>query len=219
MNIQKFQFDDFDTEETVVGAEPKLLLSEVEVLQQQAMESGHSEGMAAAQAGIEAAAVQAFQTILTGLESVQQMQEQLRGQVCEEAVRLAMLVARKMLPVWAEKSSLAEIEGLILACFRERHEEARIVIRLPDSLLDPIQARLDRLVAETGFSGRAVLLADPALRSTEARVEWANGGAEWDFEPQLQEIETVARQLATVRPKPVITAIPAPDDSAKEANE
>jgi flagellar assembly protein FliH len=220
MNIQKFQFDDFDVEETVVRAEPRLLLSEVEELQAQAQETGRQEGNAEAHASLEAQAVEAFGTIHIGLTELEVAQEVMRTQIYEEAVRLAMTVVRKVLPVWAEKQSLAEIEGLILACFKERHEEARIVIRLPDTLLDPIQARLDRLIAETGFSGKPVLLADPSLHAAEARVEWANGGAEWNFEAQLQEIETVAHRLTGTKTiKPAAGPEPLPTSSSKESTE
>lgn len=204
MNIQKFQFDDFDVEETVVRAEPRLLQSEAEDLQRQAREAGHEDGMIAAQASLEAQAVESFAAMRAGLLDLEARQDVVRGQVYEEAVRLAMSVVRKILPVWAARQSQTEIEGLILACFKERHEEARIVIRLPDALLDPIQSRLTAIVAESGFAGKPVLLADPSLKAAEARVEWANGGAEWSYEAQLHAVEAVAQQLASPKnAKPV----------------
>jgi flagellar assembly protein FliH len=211
MTVQKFQFDDFDVEEPSVRAEPKLLLSEAEELQGQAKDVGHAEGMAAAHASIEAEAIEAFAAIQASLAEVEAAQAAIQHQIYEEAVRLAMTVVRKVLPVWAAKQSLSEIEGLILTCFKERHEEARIVIRLPDALLDPVQSRLNALVAESGFAGKPVLLADPSLKVAEARVEWANGGAEWNYEAQLHAIEAVAHQLAN--PK---TSKPAPPIPSKE---
>ncbi len=206
MNIQKFQFDDFDVEETIVRVEPKLLLSEVEELQRQAQEAGREQGLVEAHASLEAQAVEAFSNLRTEIVDVEAAQNEMRNQIYEEAVRLAMSVVRKVLPVWSAKQSLAEIEGLILACFKERHEEARIVIRLPDALLDPVQVRLEALVAESGYPGKPVLLADPSLKAAEARVEWANGGAEWNYEAQLQAIEAVAHQLAN--PKAAKSASP-----------
>jgi flagellar assembly protein FliH len=206
MGIRKFQFDDFDIDENpqivfdemgvaVEQAPPTFTLEELETARQEAERTGRE--LAAQEAAISLNAdIAAALRDLADQTAILIEERRRQGEfIATEAVRLSTLIARKVLPAMAEANALREIEALILSCFRDRPEESRLVIRLPDHLLDSLGAKLESLMRDTGFAGKPILLADPTLKRAEARIEWANGGAEWSFEAQLAELESAAGKI------------------------
>jgi flagellar assembly protein FliH len=97
-----------------------------------------------------------------------------------EAVAAAAEIVRRLLPALGKREAISEVEALIRDCLTRLHDEPRLVVRVADELLDPVRQRVDQLSAEAGYTGRVILFADPALKSGDARVEWADGGAERD---------------------------------------
>jgi flagellar assembly protein FliH len=213
--VRKFQFDDFDMEaDGLAGGlavQQVFSLTEMAEARERTEAEAHAAGYAEAQASLEADAARALASALEQAAALRESQIRRNDAVASEAVRLAMLVARRVLPAFAESQAAREVEALIAACFKERPEEARLVIRVADALFDPIRARMEKLAAESGLAGAPVLLADPSLGLAEARVEWANGGADWDFEGRLADIEASARRLAA-RPAKAVEARAIPGD-------
>jgi flagellar assembly protein FliH len=95
-----------------------------------------------------------------------------------EAVAAAAEIVRRLLPALGKREAISEVEALIRDCLTRLHDEPRLVVRVADELLDPVRQRVDQLSAEAGYTGRVILFVDPALKSGDARVEWADGGAE-----------------------------------------
>jgi flagellar assembly protein FliH len=113
----------------------------------------------------------------------------------QEMAKAVATMARKLLPAFARKHGVAEIEGLVAECLGRLHEEPRIVVRVNDEVLDPVRQRLDALAATLGFAGRFVLLAADDIAPGDARVEWADGGVERDTARGWQEIETAVQRF------------------------
>ena len=77
--------------------------------------------------------------------------------------------------------------------------EPRVAIRIADPMIEPLQAHIDQLIAQTGFEGQVALLAEPSLTGTDCRVEWADGGTERDLESLQHRVEdAVARYCASL---------------------
>ena len=209
VSVRKFTYDDFDSgntagegfiEEAAPPAPPPTFSTEeLEAARVLGDNDGYQRGVQETLATLEAETTRLLTQILRDMQSAVAEQQVQRDYVASEAVRLSLAVARKALPAMAETGALKEIEGLISRCLEERPDEARLVIRLHDAMLDPVRGRMETLLAESGFAGKPVLLADPALARSEIRIEWANGGVDWSFERQLSDIEAAARRL-TKRP-------------------
>ena len=220
-SVQKFQFDDFDMEQDNSGVAgingvtpppPNFSLEEINAARLEAEREGRERAIQDVSDSLEAQAVGLMNDIRDQASALMAEQQRQADFITAEAVRLAAMITRKVLPVFAETQTAREIEALIATCFKERPEETRLVIRLHDSLLDPIQARMERMVKESGFAGKPILLADPSLARTEARVEWANGGTDWNFQAQLDEIENTARNISSVKTmKPRAKTTPTPE--------
>jgi flagellar assembly protein FliH len=106
-----------------------------------------------------------------------------------EAVAAAAEIVRRLLPALGKREAISEVEALIRDCLTRLHDEPRLVVRVADELLDPVRQRVDQLSAEAGYTGRVILFADPALKSGDARVEWADGGAERDSTAIWRDID------------------------------
>jgi flagellar assembly protein FliH len=207
-SVQKFQFDEFEGEDLSDSMGDLAIAELVEASYSQedmdaakivAQAEGYARGAADTDAAIEGDIARLLQRIAEASDAAVADQNALRETIGSEAVRLAALIARKVLPALAEAGALTEIEALIARCLGERPEESRLVIRIHDTMLDKVQAKMATIVGETGFMGKPILLADPSLQKTEVRIEWANGGVDWSFSKQLADIEAACRQTG-VRP-------------------
>jgi flagellar assembly protein FliH len=66
-------------------------------------------------------------------------------------------------------------------------------------MFDAMQQRLASLTGAAGFAGKVVLLADESLDVADARIEWAEGGAERDTKRLLSDIDAaLAHALDTI---------------------
>ena len=205
IDVRKFQFSDFEDENAIViGAEPPepeptFSLTDLEAAKAVAEQQGHQKGVEESAASFEADMARTLEAISASAALMTAERRRQEDFISVEAVRLAATIARCVLPVVAHTHALAEIEGLLAVCLKERSEEPRLVIRLPDELLDPVSSRMAKLTQEAGFTGKPILLADPSLKRTQARVEWSNGGADWNFDAMLNALEAAAHSLGSVK--------------------
>lgn len=107
-----------------------------------------------------------------------------------DAVAIGLAVVRQLLPGLVARDGTGEIEALLRDCLSRLNEEPRVVVRVNDALIDHLRDRLERIGASSGFPGRLVMLADPALAPGDARIEWADGGVERT--PAATQAEIVA---------------------------
>ncbi|MCB9958582.1 MAG: hypothetical protein H6843_08280 [Rhodospirillaceae bacterium] len=155
---------------------------------------GEQAGHQAALAGIEQRLAGMIEQIPGTLGGLIKAQKQSDADLVEHAVGIAVTVGRKLFPELARRRGLAEIEAVVRDCLEEMIDEPRLVIRVSDEMLDIVRARLDTLVAESGFEGAIVCMADPAMGPSDCRVDWADGGAERLSARLWEEVEaTIGR--------------------------
>lgn len=223
----RFEFDDLEIEDgaliisaedeaesdadaQVAPAEPSVPesqhLEQIEAVRAEAeqvgYERGRTEAQAAATQGIEARSTLALEAIARDLGALLSGAEATAKSAQTEALTVAMAAVAKLMPEHAARGALTEIEGLIRETLAERSAEPRIVIRLPDALLDSLAERIETLSRKSGFEGRAVLLADPALGPADCLIEWANGGVERRPGALLTEVEGLVARATAPSPTP-----------------
>ena len=160
--------------------------------------AGFAEGEAAGRAAMERSAerqlAQVLEQVPGQLPDLIGAQKQSDADLAEHAVGIVMTLAHKLLPELARRRGLAEIEAVVRDCLVDMLDEPRLVIRVSDEMLDMVRARLDPMVADTGFEGAIVCMADAAMGPSDCRVDWADGGAERLSARLWDDIEqTVAR--------------------------
>ena len=57
------------------------------------------------------------------------------------------------------------------------------------------RSSLVQVTAAAGYTGRIILFADPALKAGDARVEWADGGAERDSAAIWRDIDSAIQRF------------------------
>lgn len=186
--VEKFLFTtDFDKPVARPSAQapqappaPTFSETEVEDAKRTAFADGEEQGRARATEERESAIAGALTQIESELAKLAQTLDGAVTQVERQAIEAAVTLVRKLLPGLARERDLAEIEALIDTCLKSLVDEPRVVIRVPDALLDALKERVGPLAERSGYSGRLVLVVDRSLGDTDCRVEWADGGAERD---------------------------------------
>ena len=115
-----------------------------------------------------------------------------------EAVDVAVAVARKLCAELIAREPLGEIAGLVGDCFSHLVSTPHLVVRINDTLYEPAREKIERLAAQSGFEGRLVILAEPAIATGDCRIEWADGGVVLDraaIEAKISEL--VGRYMAS----------------------
>ena len=201
--ISKFLFEtSFEAQRAGEAPPPPVRRSfkpaELETARQQAHAQGLEAGHAEALAAVEARAADALAAIAGKLGAFAQSASAAEDARTHEMVAAMGTIARKLMPGLAERHGLAEIETLLLECLGRLHDEPRIVVRVSDETLDVLKDRLDALAAGIGFTGRIIAIADPAVAAGDARIEWADGGAERDSARAWADIDAqIARFIET----------------------
>lgn len=159
--------------------------------EQDGIAAGRAAALAEAQRSSEEAAAQALAAIAEQLQDLDGRLPDLAAACERDTLAIAVTALRVLFPELAKRSALDEVEGLIRDCLQNLGNEPRVVVRTPDALHDVLRTRLEGLCAEVGFEGRVVLLTEEDLGPGDARIEWADGGAERNTSELWSKVEAV----------------------------
>ncbi len=180
-----------------------LLRAELEAAREAGVAAGHAAALAEAAQSIEARAAGSLSSLALGLKVILVARQRYAEDARRSALDTLRAVIAKVVPALCRKAPLVEIETMVADCLREAFDEPRIVLRVADGLFETMRQRLEAVTAASGFPGKIVLLADETLGPGDARVEWAEGGAERDARRLMHEIDgALARALDSI-PVPV----------------
>lgn len=203
-NPPKFLFDMDFTEPEVPEIEeppepeiPMLPVAEHEELiaaaRKEAFEQGKAEGLTEALASQEKRLADAAENltgvvhqVLAGLEQEQEKQE-------EDAISLAVLVARRLCSHLMARQPLAETVALVGECLGPLRKAPHVVIRVNEQDVEGLKTKTDPIVYEKGFEGRLVILGEPEIERGDCHIEWADGGIRRDRKTVEQEIDKCIR--------------------------
>jgi flagellar assembly protein FliH len=176
--------------------EPTFSKAELEAAEQAGMAAGRAAALAEAAQSTEAHTAAAVTALASGIGELLAARQSDADAAQRQACAAMSVLLHKAVPALSRKAPLIEIEALLSDCLREAFDEPRIVLRVADSLFEPLQQRLAAITGATGYGGKVVLLADEALGPGDARVEWAEGGAERDQRRLMHDIDgALARAL------------------------
>ncbi len=161
---------------------------------------GHMAGNAEALASVEHHAAQAIANLQTTLQTALAAAERARAEADAGAVTAMGAIARKLLPKLAASHGVDEIEALARECIERLVEQPRFVVKTAPATLDIVRARIENLAETLGFAGKLVVLAEPSLPETDARIEWANGGVERNLADIWKEIEDSIERYLSMQP-------------------
>lgn len=176
---------------------PKFSADEIEAARAAAFAEGEAAGRQAAYGEHQQNLEQALRSIAQQLRAVAVGQEQARVAASAEATELAVAIARKLAGRLIERQPLDQVEALVLRCMDDMRDEPRLVIRAAEPVVQQLDAKIDQLVAQSGFGGKVALVPDETMALTDCRINWADGSAERRQTALEQEVDqAVERYLA-----------------------
>jgi flagellar assembly protein FliH len=207
---QKFTFDvSFDHLEGPTSSrarvERRFTRAEMEATRAAALAEGHAAGLAEAAKSVASLAADSLASIAQGVAKLVTVQDATTFDTQRRAMTAMQSIFAKVFPALAAKDALGEVEAFATKCLHEVIDEPRVVLRVANEIYAPLRERIDTLAAGAGYAGRIVLIADDALAAGDARVEWADGGAERDLAGQCAQIDALIdrRSDPTATPNPV----------------
>jgi len=175
--------------------------AEYEAARRAAEESGRAAGREAARADAETRAAVALAKLVAAAAAAFTEITRRHERQGREAVGFAAEMVGRLFPAFAARHGIDEIAALLTDCLRRLQDEPRVVVRVAESAVDAVKARLEPAAAEAGFAGKLILLGDPALGEGDARIEWADGGVERAPQAVWTEIdEILQRHVAGTTP-------------------
>ncbi len=185
MGAIRFTFDD-DFQSDAGGSLSRKKLDEIHAA---AFAEGREAGRAEALNSLEQSCEALLQNVLTGAQNLQARQDEQVALMHKEAAKLAFTIVGKLAPALVHQAPLTEIELLVNQCLKNNPMEPRLVIRVDDAILPTMEEKLDKIKRASGYHGQVVLISEPMAHISDCRVEWANGGAERDFNNLMSTIE------------------------------
>ena len=213
-----------EAEPAVVELPPPPTFSEEDLakVREEAFAEGLAEGLRKAAESTEARIAEGATLIGQRLAEMVRSQAEAREEDACEAVQVAQAIARKLFPDLNRRHGLEEIESLVRQSLQRVRGEVQVLLRVHESLADPLSARLESLALSAGFQGNVKIAGSPEVAAGDCRIAWSGGGAGRDTEALWREIDAVIdRNLAQapVTSAPVTSApvTSAPVTSAPEA--
>lgn len=188
---KKFLFDHNDFGAVKPKAdEPIYTEAQLLLAKEQSQLQGKADGVRETRQAQEEATLKCLEKIITLCEKLILAEDRRQIEQLMETVRLTARVTHKLLPQFAEKYSMDEIERVITQAIDARRDEPRIAITVPTMHLDTLKDQIDGMAVEKGYAGKLILIADDHMSPSDVRVEWADGGAERMYERLYAQIET-----------------------------
>ncbi|HEV2557427.1 MAG TPA: FliH/SctL family protein [Microvirga sp.] len=92
------------------------------------------------------------------------------------AVDFAVALGRKLAGDALALDPLATIAATARETFQHLRGVPHLAVRVNESLVEEVDALLQRMARERGFEGRLITFGDPDIRPGDIRLEWADGG-------------------------------------------
>lgn len=156
---------------------------------------GYERGRAEIEDSNQTAVADALVRLADGVEQLLADRDTLNAERTGQPARIALAVVEKLFPVTLGRHGAQELEEFVAACLAEAVDEARLTVRINDGLADELRPVIGELATQRGFAGRLVVMGDSALGPSDARIEWAEGGAERNTRQLLADIERAAERL------------------------
>ena len=179
-------------------ATPSEIAQKIAAAEARAYRDGFDAGQREAKAESDRRTALALEEIRIGIQGIAARFSGIETRMETEAVDVAVAVARKLCGTLIAGEPLGEITGLVSDCFSQLVSTPHLVVRINEQLYEPARERIERLAKQSGFEGRLVILAEPAIETGDCRIEWADGGVVLDraaIEAKINEF--VGRYMAS----------------------
>src|ERR1700745_1310286 len=179
-------------------ATPAEIAQKIAAAEARAYRDGYEAAQREAKAESDRRAALAFEEIGIAIKAIATRFSGIETRMENEAVDVAVAVARKLCSELIAGEPLGEITGLVRDCFSHLVATPHLVVRINERLYEAACERIERLAKQSGFEGRLVILAEPDIETGDCKIEWADGGVVLErvaIEAKINEL--VGRYMAS----------------------
>lgn len=191
MNMAKYTFE---TDFRSGGPGRRAADMEIQQAREQAFAEGLAQGRAEAQMQANAALTHMAGLIAQQASQLIAMQEERFVVIEQAAAALAATLARRIAGAALAERPMALIEEAARDCIVQARAAPHLAVRVSAELVADTEKLFGELAHDKGYAGRIVVLADEAVGSGDARIEWADGGIVIDREALGAAIDEAARK-------------------------
>jgi flagellar assembly protein FliH len=174
--------------------------------EQQGYHAGEAAAQQSMQAQLLALANQIDQRMAHAMKQAQTVHDSQQSDITD----IALAIARKLLPPLVAEHTLTSITTMVVSVCKDMAREPRLVVRVHETMLDPLKQQLDCITQQQAYAGKIILLADEALLATDCKIEWSDGGIERDSTTIWQQIDQAVRAARTLAESLPESSSPAP---------
>jgi flagellar assembly protein FliH len=92
------------------------------------------------------------------------------------AVEFGLSLGRRLAGEALAREPLSAIADAAAASFQHLRGVPHLVVRVNETLVEPVENLVKQMARERGFDGRLVTLGEPDIPPGDVRIEWADGG-------------------------------------------
>ena len=108
-----------------------------------------------------------------------------------DAVAVAAVIARKLLPRLYRERACSELEELITRVLAAIGDQPKAMVRISPALVDELAPLIEASIAAGGHDQRLTVLGDPAIQEGDCRIDWPGGGVIRDEGLLWREIDAL----------------------------
>ena len=172
--------------------------AQVEAARADARADGHTQGLEQGRqeilSSVEKTAADAGTVIGEKLIALYEQQAAVHHQLSEDAVSLAIGITKKIIPRYAARYPLSEVEYVLSRCLARLFEAPKVLVHVHDDLVEILEKNLTDIAKAKGFDGAIMVLGDAGLSVGDCRVEWGDGSAERKSDAIWAEIDTIVEE-------------------------
>jgi flagellar assembly protein FliH len=148
----------------------------LEEAREEAFRRGHAEGRQAQRDDEANRLADAMAQIALQLRQAEAHLRATEEEARKEALHFASVFARKLAGKLVDQMPVVTIEATARAILNDLRGAPHVAVRVEPSLVDATKTRLALLLRENGIDLKLFVFPDPAVRTGDCRIEWAEGG-------------------------------------------
>jgi flagellar assembly protein FliH len=202
MTATPFSFDtDFR------GPNPGRRISDVDVAsaREQGFHDGFAQGRQQAQAEQNAALTHMAGVLASQAQALLAAQDQHRDEIEAGAAALAITIARRIAGAALAEKPNAVLEQAARECIAHARTAPHLAVRVNEAMVTETEKLFGRLIHESGYAGKLIILGEPEIMPGDARLEWADGGVFIDRGALDAAIAQAAHRILGFNPDTLIS--------------
>ena len=158
--------------------EPTFSKEELDAAREAGYAAGHSAGLQEESSSLEAKTTALVAALGERLPPLSDEQAEANDRLLRDGARVAVTIARKILPAYTAKHGTDELSALVTRCLEALISQPKIHVRVVPEQVEPITRHLEAAVSASGFDGKFLVEADETMGPSDCRLTWQNGGLE-----------------------------------------